>query len=125
MTKSKFLKRYEKNKPEVKEYMGYIADALIEKYGDITDTFIISLDLLAHNLEIMKKATEDMDEKGITDDDRYHGKKKSAPLQTFFQAQGYVNNILNSFGMHPMSASKIKKNKEEVNVDAFLDALTA
>ena len=125
MTKSKFLKRYLNNKPEVQEYMSYIADALIEKYGDINDSFIISLDLLAHNLEIMKKAAEDMDEKGITDDDRYHGKKKSAPLQTFFQAQGYVNSILNSFGMHPMSASKIKKNKEEVNVDAFLDALTA
>ena len=125
MTKSNFLKRYTKNKKEVQEYMGYIADVLIEKYGDISETFIISLDLLAHNLEIMKKATEDMESDGITDDDRYHGKKKSAPLQTFFQAQGYVNNILSNFGLTPMSKSKIRQNKEEVNVQDFLEQLTA
>ncbi len=125
MTKSVFLKRYTKNKKEVQEYMGYIADVLIDKYGDISETFIISLDLLAYNLEIMKKSIEDMDVKGITDDDRYHGKKKSAPLQTFFQAQGYVNNILSNFGLTPMSKSRIRQNKEEVNVQDFLAQLTA
>lgn len=125
MKKAKFTNRYKDDPAEVQEYMGYIADALIEKHGDIPDQFIISLDLLAKNLSIMVQACLDMKEKGITDDDRYHGKKKSAPLQTYFQAQGYVNSILSNFGLTPSSKAKIKQSQNEVNIQEFIDNLTA
>lgn len=106
--------------------MSFIANALIEKYAEIPETFIISLDLLATNLDIMVKSSEEMSkDNGMVDDDKYHGKKKSAPLQTYFQAQGYVNNILSSFGLTPMAKSKIKQNQSEVSVEDFLQNLTA
>lgn len=111
---------------KVQEYMKFISNSLQEKYEDIPEGFIISLDLLANNLEIMVKSANEMNkEDGLTDDDRYHGKKKSAPLQTYFQAQGYVANILSNFGMNPMSRSKMKQSQNEVNVEEFLESLTA
>lgn len=126
MNKTTFLKRYTDKDKKVQEYMAFISNSLEEKYTDIPEGFIISLDLLANNLEIMVKSAEEMSKKdGLTDDDRYHGKKKSAALQTYFQAQGYVANILSSFGMNPMSRSKMKQNQEEVNVEDFLEKLTA
>lgn len=126
MTKSKFIDRYKNKTKTVQEYMSFIANALIEKHADIPETFIISLDLLATNLEIMVKSSEEMSkDNGMVDDDKYHGKKKSAPLQTYFQAQGYVNNILSSFGLTPMAKSKMKQNQSEVSVEDFLQNLTA
>ena len=126
MNKSSFIKRYKDKSEKVQEYMEFIANSLIEKHSEIPETFIISLDLLAQNLEIMVNSAKEMSkENGMLDDDRYHGKKKSAPLQTYFQAQGYVNNILSSFGFNPMSKSKIRQNKEKVNMQDFLEQLTA
>lgn len=126
MKRISFLKRYVDKDKKVQEYMSFIADALIEKHQEIPETFVISLDLLAQNLEIMIKSSEDMNKQdGMTDDDRYHGKKKSASLQTYFQAQGYINTILTSFGLNPMAKSKMKKNQDEVNIDQFLEQITA
>lgn len=126
MNKTNFLKRYNDKDKKVQEYMTFICNSLVDKYKEIPEAFIISLDLLANNLEIMVKSAAEMSkEDGLTDDDRYHGKKKSAALQTYFQAQGYVASILTSFGMNPMAKSKMKQNQEEVDVEKYLEALTA
>ena len=126
MNKNSFLKRYNDKDKKVQEYMLFICNSLVDKYKEIPEAFIISLDLLANNLEIMVKSASEMSkEDGLTDDDRYHGKKKSAALQTYFQAQGYVANILTNFGMNPMAKSKMKQNQQEVNVEEFLEKLTA
>lgn len=126
MNKTTFLKRYINNDKRVQEYMQFICNTLVDKYKEIPETFVISLDLLAQNLEIMVKSSDTMNQEGgMLDDDRYHGAKKSAPLQTYFQAQGYINNILTSFGLNPMAKSKMKQNKDEVNIDDFLEKLTA
>lgn len=126
MNKTTFIKRYKDNDKKVQEYMEFVCNSLVDKYKDIPETFVISLDLLAQNLEIMVKSSEAMNkEGGMLDDDRYHGAKKSAPLQTYFQAQSYINNILTSFGLNPMAKSKMKQNKEEVNIEDFLEKLTA
>lgn len=126
MNKTTFLKRYIDKDKKVQEYMAFICNTLVDKYKEVPETFIISLDLLAQNLEIMVKSAEALNkEDGMTDDDKYHGKKKSAPLQTYFQAQGYINNILTSFGLNPMAKSKMKQNQEEVDVEKYLEALTA
>lgn len=126
MKKVSFLKRYIDNDKKVQEYMAFIADALIERHQEVPESFVISLDLLAQNLEIMIKSSGEMNKQdGMTDDDRYHGKKKSAALQTYFQAQGYINNILTAFGLNPMAKSKMKKNQDDVNIDQFLEQITA
>ena len=126
MNKTNFLKRYNDKDKKVQEYMTFICNSLADKYKEIPEAFIISLDLLANNLEIMVKSAAEMSkEDGLTVDDRYHGKKKSAALQTYFQAQGYVANILTSFGMNPMAKSKMKQSQQEVNVEEFLEKLTA
>ena len=126
MNKTTFLKRYIDKDIKVQEYMSFICNTLVDKYKEIPEGFIISLDLLANNLDIMVKSSEEIcKENGLTDDDRYHGKKKSAALQTYFQAQGYVNNILSNFGMSPMSKSKMKHNQEDVSIEKYLEALTA
>lgn len=125
MKKSKFIKRYDEKDQQVQEYMSFISDTIIEKYGNIPEQFVLSLDMLANNLEIMVRSTKEMDDTGLTDDDKYHGKKKSAALQTYFQAQGYINGIIANFGLTPGGASRIKENKKEVDINSFLEQLTA
>ena len=126
MNKNSFLKRYNDKDKRVQEYMLFICNSLVDKYKEIPEAFIISLDLLAQNLEVMVKSSAEMNkEGGMLDDDRYHGAKKSAPLQTYFQAQGYINNILTSFGLNPMAKSKMKQNNQEVDVEKYLESLTA
>lgn len=125
MKKPTFIKRYNDKDSQVQEYMSFICDAVISKYGEVPEQFVLSLDLLANNLSIMVKSTKDINNEGLTDDDKYHGKKKSAALQTYFQAQGYINNILSSFGLTPSGASKIRENKKDVDINTLLEQLTA
>lgn len=126
MKKSNIIKRYIEYSSEVKEYMEYIINSILEQYGDIPDAFIISLDMLAQNVSIMNDAYKQMKDNGLCDTDKYHNITKSnAYTNTFFTAQTRVSNILAQFGFTPSSKSKIRKNKEEVNIETFLEELTA
>ena len=123
MTKKELNKRYSNYREEIKDYMSMIGDALVETYSTIPDTYLISLDMLAFNLEILYKSVDEMKTQGLTDVDRYRGGKKSSSLQTFFSAQGYVHKILNSFALTPMAKSKIKEKAEEIDLKEYLEEI--
>lgn len=126
MNQKKFIERYKEDyEDKVIEYMISISLALVSKYGEVPDTFVISLDALANNLSIMLNAMKDMKIEGITDDDRYHGKKKSAALQTYFQAQSYVDRALASFGCTPLSKNNLRNDDKSVDLKNLLEDLTA
>lgn len=123
MTKEKLVKRYKDYREEIREYMEVIADALIDTYSTIPETYMVSLDLLAFNLEILYKSVDEMKDKGLTDVDKYRGEKKSSSLQAFFNAQGYVHKILNSFAFTPMAKSKIREKESEVDLKEYLEQI--
>lgn len=121
-----FYTRYNGYRIEIQEHIKYFINKLIEKYGELTDTYLISLDLLAMNLEIMYKSMDEIRNKGLANgvDQRYQG-AKSAAMQAFFNSQNYVHKIISNFGFSPMSKSKMRENKEKIDVDKFIQDLTA
>jgi phage terminase small subunit len=125
MKLNKAKTRYTDRDDKVKEYMNFILESLNETYNDIPDQFIVSLDLLANMFTIMNKAYEAIEEEGLTKESKYFGKQSSTALSTYLNTQNYVGRLISSFGLTPLSKSHIRKNKEEVNVQDFLDRLTA
>lgn len=126
MKQKVLLERYKEYEKTVQEYMKMVSDALVEKFGDIPEVYVVSLDILAGNLVIMTKAITNIatDADGIVGKDNYRGEKKSTSLSAFLAAQNNVIKILTSFGWTPAGASKIRENKE-INVEDFLEKLTA
>lgn len=104
--------------------MKYFISTLLEKYGEINESFIVSLDLLAMNLEVLFKSVDEMKEKGMSETDKYRGEKKSGAMQAFFNSQNYIHKLIANFGFTPAAKSKIRENTEEGEVKKFLENLT-
>lgn len=125
MTQEKLLKRYASYNDTVKEYMQMLSDALIEKYTEIPNHFVVSLDVLAGNLVIMNKAMTSLTsgEANLVGNDHYRGEKKSTELTAFMAAQTNVMKILGIFGLTPLGKSKIKENTDAQDVNKYLQSL--
>jgi phage terminase small subunit len=117
------LKRYKNYRKEIQEYMCYFLASLLDKYGEINESFIVSLDLLAMNLEILFKSVDEMKEKGMSETDKYRGEKKSGAMQAFFNSQNYIHKLIASFGFTPAARSKIRDNQDAADVAKYLENL--
>lgn len=118
-------KRYEDKRVEIKEYMGMLISSLEEKYGEVPECFVVSLDLLSLNLEVLFKSVDEMKSKGMTEVDKYRGEKKSGSMQAFFNSQNYIHKILASFGFTPAAKSKIHDNEGALDIQKYLENLAS
>lgn len=124
MKNENILQRYKDKRPEIQEYMSMLVESLESKYGEVPDEFIISLDLLVMNLDVLFDSVKEIQEKGMTDTDKYRGEKKSAAAQAFWNSQNYITKILSQFGWSPAAKSKIRENTDKADVQKFLEELT-
>ena len=124
MKNEKILARYKDKRHEIQEYMEMLISALNEKYGEVPEAFIVSLDILSMNLEVLFQSVDEMKEKGMSEVDKYRGEKKSAAMQSFFNSQNYIHKLLASFGFTPAAKSKIRENTDKADVQKFLEDLT-
>lgn len=120
----KILERYKDKRNEIQEYMSFFCSSLVEKYGEVNESFIPSLDMLAFNLEVMFKSLDEMKEKGMGEIDKYRGEKKSAAMQSFFNSQNYIHKLISYFGFTPMAKSKIKSETDAGDIQKYLENLT-
>lgn len=120
----KILDRYKDQRTEIQEYMSFFCKNLVEKYGEVNESFIPSLDLLSFNLEVMFKSMDEMKEKGMGEVDKYRGEKKSAAMQSFFNSQNYIHKLISYFGFTPMAKSKIKSETDAGDIQKYLENLT-
>lgn len=123
MNMEDILERYSSYRDEIQEYMKYFIKSLADKQGEVNETFILSLDLLALNLDVMFKAVDEMKDKGMTETDKYRGEKKSGAMQAFFNSQNFIHKILANFGMQPMAKSKMKDTHDKLDAEKFLNSL--
>lgn len=123
MEKEKILQRYSNYKSEIQSYMDFIIDSLYEKYGEVYPHYLISMDVLAMNLDIMMQAKADFDKNGFQHKDFSGIERKSGSVQAFNTAQQAALKIMNNFGLSPMSASRIKDNKTERDTKNYLESL--
>lgn len=125
MQVEEILSRYTEKRTEIQEYMNMLVNSLSKKYDGIPEGFVVSLDLLVFNLEVLFSAIDDMKENGLKKTDKYHGEQKSSSMQAFFNAQNYIHKILANFGMQPMAKSKIKENSDKADVQKLLENLVS
>lgn len=123
MEQKEILTRYQNYKPIIQEYMSQIVDSLFDKYGEVYPYYLISLDTLAMNVDIMLQAKEIFDKEGFQHNDHQGVQRKSGAVQAFNTAQQAALKIMNQFGLNPMSASRIKDNKTERNTKNYLESL--
>lgn len=125
MERKIILERYKDKNEKIQEYMNMLTATLEEKYQTIPESFVVSLDLLAFNLEVLFDSMKEMKEKGMTETDKYRGEKKSTGLQSFFNAQNYITKILAQFGFTPAAKSKIRENTDKADVQKLLENLVS
>lgn len=118
-----FLQRYENYSPKVQEYMKYLVENLVDKYGDLNTEYILGLDMLAMNVDLMMQANEEMKKQGFEREDKYGNARKSGAVQQFQQSQGAILKLISQFGFSPSSASRIHDNKVERNTKEYLEDL--
>lgn len=123
MEKQKILERYSKYNEDIQKYMDYIVDSLFDKYGEVYPHYLISMDVLAMNLDIMMQAKGIFDKEGFHHGDHNGVQRKSGAVQAFNTAQQAALKIMNNFGLSPMSASRIKDNKLERDTQNYLEDL--
>lgn len=119
MEAEKIYKKYPK---EVREYMNNLFNSLEKQYGEISDEWRVSLDLIAYNYHIIVKCREDIEKNGFEKTDDRGRISKNPSLSTFNQAQGYLMKLLSQFGLNIMSKSKLKDMaKEHDNLQDLLE----
>ena len=123
MEKEEILKRYQKYNEDIQGYMSYIVDSLFDKYGEVYPHYLISMDVLAMNLDIMMDAKAIFDKEGFQHADGKNAQRKSGAVQAFNTSQQAALKIMNAFGLNPMSASRIKDNKVERDTKNYLESL--
>lgn len=124
MTQEEFAKRYEGYRDEIKEYMKYVYDVLIDKFGEVYSHYLVSLDTLAMNLDIMLMARDTFKKEGFQHKDYGGHQRKSGAVQIFNTAQVAALKIMNNFGLSPMAESRIKTNKIQRDLTDYVNDLT-
>lgn len=125
MTKENFIKRYTKYEEQVQEYMNSFANAIEDKYKEIPDVFLVTLDIIAGNLQIMVKSMNAITsgDADIVGKDEYRGEKKSTELSAFLASQNNVSKLVDKFGFTPLGLAKLKDVKNQNEVKQVLENL--
>ena len=113
-------KRYGTYSYKVQAYMKGIIEELEHDYGSIPQSWLISLDMLADQLNIYYAASEDIIENGVSYINRDNRRCKSPSVTTMNNCVGTINTIIKNFALSPVGRSKIKL-LESVDSDAVVD----
>ena len=115
--------RYKEYRKEVQEYMQIMCQTLTERYGQVDAQYLLNLDILAMNLDILFDARDEMKQNGFQHDDHQGVKRKSGAVQQFNTSQNAIMRLTHDFGLTPYAASKIKDNASTIDAKQLLDEL--
>ena len=108
MSNMEAKKIYSKYDKQVQEYMQNVIDCLKQDYKNIPSSWRISLDLIADNYAIYLKAKNDVMENGLLRKDTQNRTFKNQSFSLMMATQNVIMRLLSSFGLSPMSKSKMK-----------------
>lgn len=119
MKAKEIYKTYDKR---VQEYMQNVIDCLTQDYKKIPSSWRLSLDLIAMNADLIFKAQDDIHKNGLIREDGLGRTFKSQSFQVFMNAQNAIVKLLSSFGLSPMSKSKLKDFKAgEISIEDLIN----
>lgn len=100
----------------VKEYMENLVDCLQSDYKAIPASWLVSLELIADNYEIYLRARDDV-KKGGTRIQNSRGTYVINPsFSVMNTAQNHITKLVSSFGLTPISKSKMKALDNSQNI---------
>ena len=115
-------KIYSKYDKQVQEYMQNVIDCLKQDYKNIPSSWRISLDLIADNYAIYLKAKNDVMENGLLRKDNQNRTFKNQSFSLMMATQNVIMRFLSSFGLSPMSKSKMKNmDTEDFGIEDLLN----
>lgn len=118
MEAKKLYKNYDK---QVQEYMQNVIDCLKQDYKEIPTSWRISLDLIADNYAIYLQAKDNVMKEGLIRKDNHGRTFKNQSFPLMLNTEAMVIKLLSSFGLSPMSKSKIKNfDAESMSIEDLL-----
>lgn len=119
MKASEIYQDYDKR---VQDYMQNVIDCIKQDYKVIPSSWRITIDLIAMNFSILIQAEKDIKEKGIFYKDEFERMTKNPNLMVFNQAQNQIIKYLSTFGLTPISKTRLKNfNSDQINIDSLIN----
>lgn len=106
-------KLYKDYSIEVQNYMWAVHSYLQKKFGTINDEWIMTLMMLADNLEVFIQCRKQIKETGLMIINRFNVLEKNPLIKVQNDAQIQIVKLLNEFALTPKSAEKIKEVEED------------
>ena len=104
------------------EYMQNVIDCIKQDYKTIPSSWRITIDLIAMNFNMLLQAEDDIRERGLIVPDDYGRTIKNPNLQVFNSSQNAITKYLSTFGLTPISKTKLKNfNSDQVNIDSLIN----
>lgn len=116
-------KLYKEYSTEVQNYMWAVHSYLQKKFGNINDEWVMSLMMLADNLEMFIQCRKQIKETGLLLENRFGVLEKNSLIKVQNDAQIQIVKLLNEFALTPKSAEKIKieDNDDDSPLSQFLN----
>ena len=108
MKKNQIKKRYSTYSNKVQDYMVSIYQFLEDKFVEVGDEWLLSLDMLASNLDVFVQCEKQIAQDGIMLENRFGIMEKHPLLKVQNDSQIQIVKLLNEFGLTLKSLSKIK-----------------
>lgn len=108
-------KIYKDYSTEVQNYMWAVHSYLQKKFGNINSEWVMSLMMLADNLEMFIQCRKQIKDTGLMITNRFNVLEKNPLIKVQNDAQIQIVKLLNEFALTPKSAEKIKEVEEEDN----------
>lgn len=106
-------KIYKDYLPEVQAAMWAVHSYLQKKFGNINDEWIMSLMMLADNLQMFIECRKQIKEQGLLISNRFGVLEKNPLIKVQNDSQIQIVKLLNEFALTPKSAEKIKEVEED------------
>lgn len=127
MTLKEYKNRFSKYPADVQEYMENVYNCLVEDYGKLQESWLVSLDLIASNYDILLKAKADIDANGLLRVDEHGRTFKNQNVAIYSTAQSLLVNLLKGFALQPVIRSKMRQLEQNdvlETEDEYIDSLT-
>lgn len=106
-------KIYKDYSAEVQAAMWAVHSYLQKKFGNINDEWIMSLMMLADNLQMFIQCRQAIKEQGLLISNRFGVLEKNPLIKVQNDSQIQIVKLLNEFALTPKSAEKIKEVEED------------
>lgn len=104
--------RYSDYSDRTQRFMFAIYKSLKEKYGEIQDEWVGSLDLIASDYECILECEQQLKETGLLISNKYGSLDRNPLIKVSNDAQIQLLKLIREFGLTPSSAKIIKKDDD-------------